>query len=168
MRRTQAGISLIEVLVSLLMTIVIAGGLFSVFTNTFASRDFVVGQGTAETAARTPIDDIADHLRNAQQYRSVEPPVAVTDSSVIADGTATSVTYYKSNSSSDTVRLWLDGTDLKRTADGSTSVVLSNVLSLEFQYFKALPDLSGNLNYNNSDSYVSRSEERRVGKECRL
>jgi len=94
-------------------------------------------------------------LRDAQQYHSVEPPVVVADSSCIAAATKTSVTYYKSNNSSDTVKLWLNGTDLSRTADGSTKVVLSHVQSLEFQYYKVLPDSGGNLNYNNNDSLVS-------------
>jgi hypothetical protein len=147
MRLRSRGASLVELLMSLLMTIIIAGALFAVFTNTYASRDFAVGQGSAETDARTPLDNLADHLRDAQQYHSVEPPTAVSQSSVIANGTATSVTYYKSNSSSDTVRLWLNGTDLDRTADGSTTTILKNVQTLEFQYFKT-PSASGN--YNNS------------------
>jgi hypothetical protein len=148
MRRTQAGITLVELLVSVLMTLVIAGALFSVFTNTYEMRDFVVGQGSAETGARTPIDELADHLRDAQQFWTTGgvTPTLVTQSSVIASGTATS--YYKSNSSTDTVRLWLSGTNLERTADGNTSVVLSNVNSLEFQYYKVVPDASGNVNYN--------------------
>lgn len=147
MRRFQAGVSYIELLVSLLMTIVIAGGLFSVFKNTYESRDFVVGQGTAETAARTPIDTLADHIRDAQQCH-IGSGSNVTDYSVIANGTATSVTYYKSDSSTDTVKYWLSGTDLKRTADGSTTTVLSNVQSLQFNYKKT--PASGN--YNNLDT----------------
>jgi hypothetical protein len=135
-------------LVSLLMTLVIAGALFSVFTNTFASRDVVVGQGNAETNVRTPLDTLADHLRDAQQYWTTgsNMPTQVSQSAVIADASATSVTYYKSNSSTDTVQYWLDGTDLKRTADGSTTVVMSNVNSLAFTYWKS------NGNYNDSSA----------------
>ena len=148
MRCTRAGLTLVEMLVSLLMTLVIAGALFTVFVNTFQSRDVVVGQGTAETNARTPIDDLADHLRDAQQYwtTGASQPSQVTQSKVIADGSATSITYYKSNSSTDTVQYWLDGTNLKRTADGTTSVVLSNVNALQFIYYKT----SASGNYNNS------------------
>ena len=110
------------------------------------SRDFAVGQGSAETDARTPLDNLADHLRDAQQYHSVEPPASVAQSSVIAAATATSVTYYRSNSSTDTVRLWLNGTDLDRTAGGSTTTILRNVQTLEFRYF--IPS-AGSQNYNN-------------------
>src|SRR5947209_14181646 len=111
MSRTRRGVTLIEMLVSLLMTIVIAGALFAIFTNTYQSRDFVVGQGGAETDARTPLDNLADHLRDAQQYWTTggTTPTAVNQSSVIAAGSKTSVTYYESNNSSDTVRLWLSG-----------------------------------------------------------
>jgi type II secretory pathway component PulJ len=147
MMRKQAGITLMEVLVTTVLMGVIAGGLFQVFANTYSDRDFVVRQGTLETASRTPIDTLADHIRNAQQVHSVEPPTQVAHSSVLAEGTKTSVTYYKSGSSTDTVKYWLSGTELKRTADGSTVTVLSDVQELEFQYFK-LP--AGSNNYNNS------------------
>jgi hypothetical protein len=140
-----------ELLVSVLMTLVIAGALFSVFTNTFASRDVVVGQGTAETSARTPLDDLADHLRNAQQYWTTgsTQPTQVTQSSVIADATTTSVTYYASNSSTDTVEYSLSGTNLVRTEGGSSSVVMQNVSSLAFTYYR-VP--SGSTAYNNSSA----------------
>ena len=145
--RRQAGITLMEVLVTTVLMGVIAGGLFQVFANTYSDRDFVVRQGTLETSSRAPIDALADHIRDAQQVHSVEPPTQVSQSSVIADGTKTSITYYKSGSSTDTVKYWLSGTDLKRTADGSTVTVLSDVQELEFQYFK-IP--AGSTNYNNS------------------
>jgi len=145
MRRTQAGMSITELLVSLLMTLVISGALFTAFVNTFQARDTVIGQGTVESAARTPIDDLADHLRNAQQYWTTgsTTPTAVTQSMVIAAGTTTSVTYYKSNSSTDTVRYWLSGSNLQRTADGTTTTVLANVQSLLITYYK---DAGGNYN----------------------
>lgn len=149
MKRTRAGVTLIELLVSVLMTLVIAGALFTVFTNTFEMRDVVVGQGTTETAARTPIDTLADHLRNGQQYwtTGTVTPTAVNQSSVIADGSATSVTYYRSNSASDTVRYFLDGTNLKRTDGSGTVIVMSDVSSLLFEYFK--PEGTSQ-NYNDS------------------
>lgn len=148
MRRTRAGVTLIELLVSVLMTLVISGALFSVFTNTFATRDVVVGQGNAETSARTPIDNLADHLRDAQQYWTTgsNTPTQVTQSSVIAAATTNSISYYKSNSVSDTVTYWLDGTNLKRTADGTTSIVMSGVNSLSFTYWKS------DGNYNDSSA----------------
>jgi type II secretory pathway component PulJ len=148
MRRTQAGISLLEMLVSLLMTLVISGALFTVFVNTFQSREVVVGQGTAETNARTPIDVMADHLRNAQQYWTTggTTPTLASQSSVLADASTTSVTYYASNNVSDTVQYWLDGTILKRTAGASTTVVMTGVQSLELTYYKT----DANANYNNS------------------
>jgi Tfp pilus assembly protein PilW len=154
MRRTQAGVSLMELLVSVLMTLVIAGALFSVFTNTFEMRDVVVGQGTTETSARTPLDLLADHLRNAQQYWTTgsTTPTLVSQSSVIAAGSATSVTYYRSNSSSDTVQYWLDGTNLKRTDAGGTTIVMSNVQSLAFTYYVNTSG-SYNVDYNDNTKY---------------
>ena len=147
MRRTRAGITLIEMLVSLLMTLVISGALFGVFVNTFNSRETVVGQGTAETNARTPIDVLADHLRNAQQYWTTggTNPTSASQSSVIANASATSVTYYASNSSTDTVMYWLDGTTLKRTDSSGVSSVMTGVQKLSFTYYKT----DANANYNN-------------------
>lgn len=147
MSRANRGVTLVEMLVSLLMTIVISGALFAIFTNTYQTRDFVVGQGGAETDARTPLDNLADHLRDAQQYWSTgTTPTTVSQSSVISAGSKTSVTYYESNNASDTVRLWLNGTDLDRTVGGITTTIIRNVQSLEFQYF--IP-ASGSQNYNN-------------------
>jgi hypothetical protein len=150
MSRTQRGVTLVELLVSLLMTIILSGALFSIFTNTYESRDFVVGQGGAETDARTPLDNLADHLRDAQQYwtTGAVAPTSSSQSSVIAAGTATSVTYYESNNATDTVRLWLNGTDLDRTVAGTTTTLIKNVKSLVFTYYVA-PSTAGVVNYNN-------------------
>lgn len=157
MRRSRSGTTLIEMLVSLLMTLVIGAALFSVFTNTYQMHDAAVGQGTTETAARTPIDDLADHLRDAQQYWNTvagAQPTSVSQSSVIAAGTASSVTYYESNSSSDTVRYWLSGTNLERTVGGNTTVVLTNVQALTFTYYKA-PSGSYNVDYNDVSLFTT-------------
>jgi Tfp pilus assembly protein PilV len=151
MKRRQMGLTLIELLISLLMSLVVAAGLFSIFTNTFAMHDAVVSQGSAETSARTPLDDVADHLRDAQQYwtTGAVTPTLVTQSSVIANATTTSVTYYRSNLSSDTVRYWLNGTNLTRTAGGTDTVLMGGVKTLTFTYWKA-PNANGN--YNNSSA----------------
>lgn len=160
MRLRSRGASLVELLMSLLMTIIIAGALFAVFTNTYASRDFAVGQGSAETDARTPLDNLADHLRDAQQYWITGSwnisPTSVGQSSTIKAGSANSLTYYKTSPDVDSspnavnvVTLFLNGTNLQRTADGATTTVMSNVQSLTFTYWVVPADASGNCNYNN-------------------
>jgi Tfp pilus assembly protein PilW len=154
MRRTQAGSSLLELLMSLLMTMVVAGALFSIFVNTYSMHDVVVGQGATEARSRTPIDLMADHLRNAQQYFVGGNEALVTNYKVVSAANATSVTYYRSNSSTDTVRYFLDGTLLRRTAGGTTTVAMSGINSLELIYFKA-PTTQGL--YNNA-SVVSTTD----------
>jgi hypothetical protein len=128
------------------MTLVLAAALFMIFTNAHDSQTMVVGQSDAETGARQPLDTLADHIRNAQQYKFASTE-NVNSYKVIASGTATTIEYYASNSSTDIVRYELTGTNLTRTADGATDTVMSNVQSLEFRYYK-LP--SGSTTYNNS------------------
>lgn len=144
----------IELLVSLVISLVVAGGLFMVFLTTHDSRDFTVGMGNAETQARTPIDIMCDHLRNAQQFKA-GGGTGVGDYTVISAGTATSVTYYASNSSTDVVTYAKSGTNLVRTDTTGTTTVMPNVQSLEFRYFKT-PLVGGNPSggYNNG-SFVA-------------
>lgn len=125
-----------------------------VFKTTHDTRDFTVGMGNAETQARQPIDTMVDHLRNAQQYKGGSG-TGISDYSVIAAGSATSVTYYASNSSTDTVTYGLSGTNLQRQDSSGTTTVLSNVQSLEFRYFKT-PNINGSPSgsYNNN-SFVA-------------
>jgi Tfp pilus assembly protein PilW len=130
----RRGASILELMASMMMTLVLAGALFTIFTTTHESREFVVGQTDAETQARQPLDRLADHLRNAQQYKfgSTE---TVNSYKVIAAGTATSVEYYASNDPNDTVRYFLSGTNLRRTVGGVTTTVMGNITAFNLSYF---------------------------------
>lgn len=126
----RRGASLFELIAAMFMMLLISGALFTIFRTTYFSHDAVVGQSDADTASRTPIDILADHLRNAQAAKAA-------GYAAIVSGGATEVTYYASDNTSDTVRYWLDGTDLKRTTGGTTTVVMSDVSALNFTYYKA-------------------------------
>lgn len=158
----RSGFSLIELMVSIIIMFVIAGALFAVFKNTYESRDFVVGQGLAEATSRTPIDTMADHLRNSQQYK-FGSGTSVGNYKVIESGTRTSVTYYRTDSATDTVRYFLDGTNLKRQeGSGTPVIVLRNVTSLELLYFKTPTTAGGYYNASvapTTDVHVPASAE---------
>ena len=130
MRRTT-GFSLFEMVVSLAVSLLVAGALFKVFVNSTQSQLVVTSQNDAETEARQPLDSLVDHLRNAQS-------VSGEGGAVIKSGTATSVEYYASNSTTDVVKYFLSGTDLMRqVGTAAATTAMTNVQELEFRYFKA-------------------------------
>ena len=127
MNRARGG-SLIELLVALAIMMVVGAGLFQFFVTSHLSHESVRVGNMAITDARQPIDIVADHIRNAQQY--------TTDNitySVIHSATASSVTYY-ANEAGATVQYALSGGNLVRTDAGGATTVLSNVSSLTFKY----------------------------------
>lgn len=128
--RSNSGLTIIELVITLAITLMVSGALLRVFVDSTTNIAFVEGQNDAEAQARQPLDTLIDHLRNAQVYKAA-------DLAVIESATATSVAYYASDSATDTVRYFLDGTDLKRTEGGVTNIVMGNVQELEFTYFKA-------------------------------
>ena len=128
--RRNSGLTIIELVITLVITLVVSGALLRVFVDSTTNQVFVEGQNDAEAQARQPLDTLIDHLRNAQASKA-------DDLAVIQSGAANSVTYYSSNSGIETVRYFLDGTDLKRTESAVTNIVMGNVQELEFTYFKA-------------------------------
>lgn len=130
--RSNSGLTIIELVISLAITMVVTGALLRVFVDSTTNQAFVEGQNDAEAQARQPLDTLIDHLRNAQANKD-------NDLAVIKSGAAISVEYYTSNGGGDdeTVRYFLDGTDLKRTEGAVTNIVMSNVQDLEFTYFKS-------------------------------
>ena len=128
--RRNSGLSLIELVISLVITLMISGALLRVFVDSITNQVFVESQNDAEAQARQPLDALIDHLRNAQASGPA-------DLAVIQSGTATAVTYYTSNIGTETVQYFLDDTDLKRTEGGVTNLVMRDVEELEFTYFKS-------------------------------
>lgn len=125
----RRGTTLVELLVALIILMVIGLGAFQFFISSNLAHESVVAGNAAITDARQPVDIVADHLRNAQQY--------TTDSitySVISAATATSVTYYV-DSAGATVNYALSGTTLQRIDATGTTNVLYNVSSLTFTYY---------------------------------
>lgn len=125
----QRGGSLIELLVALAIMMVVGAGLFQFFVTSHLSHESVRVSNMATTNARQPIDIVADHIRNAQQY--------TTDNitySVIHSATASSVTYYADEAGA-TVQYALSSGNLVRTDASGATTVLSNVSSLAFKYF---------------------------------
>jgi len=127
--RRNSGLSLIELMVTMMISLVIAGGLFKVFVDTTTHHVGVIDANDAETMSRQPLDTLVDHMRGAQAVEIGGTYQA------IKSGTATSVEYYFLESSTDVVKYFLDGTDLKRLEGGVTTVEITDVQSLEFRYY---------------------------------
>lgn len=127
--RRISGLTLIELVVTMFISLIVAGALFKVFVDNSAGQAFVQGQNEAETEARQPLDTLIDHLRNAQAVKSV-------DYAVLKSGTSDSVEYYTANSETEVVKYYLSGTDLKRKVGTDVATtVMTNVEELEFKYF---------------------------------
>lgn len=127
----RRGATLIESLVATIVLVVVLLGLASQFINVTLSRDAIMGGNNATTAGRQPIDIVADHIRNAQQYTTDNITYSVIDAA-----TATSVTYYK-DSAGATVSYYLENGDLKSNDGGTVATVLSGLTSLNLKYYLA-------------------------------
>lgn len=131
-RRT--GMTLIEMLVGALITTLLGAGLWTLVRSSYDSEALLLGQNSANTAARQAMDTLADKLRGAQPYAS-------DGNAAIKIANASDITCY-TNSSGDTVRLWRDTTTtpatLKQavTTGGTTTTTLfSGLQSLAFTYW---------------------------------
>ena len=131
MRLVRGGM-LLELLVSLVIVMIIGAGVFQYFVSANIGNEAVMSGNAAITGARQPVDIVADHIRNAQQYTGNN---GVTYS-VIHEATPTSITYYGTEGGA-TVTYALSGSTLQRTDASGTSDVLINVSSLNFRYFLA-------------------------------
>lgn len=131
MSKGRRAFTLIEALVTLIILAILLSGLFNI-SNTFGSaQGAVIDQGSADIDASREIDDLSDHLKNAQVCTN---PFGVMNS-VIETANASSFTYYI-NAAGRTVRYALAGTDLKRTDAAGTKVVMRNVSSVQCSYSK--------------------------------
>lgn len=131
MSRLRGGM-LVELLVSLVILMVIGAGIFQYFVAANIGNESVMSGNKATTDARQPVDIVADHIRNAQQYTGNG---GVTYS-VVHSASPTSITYYGTEGGA-TVTYALSGTTLQRTDASGTTDVLFNVSSLNFRYFLA-------------------------------
>ncbi len=149
----RLGYSLIELVVTLAIILVVGVGLSQVFLSVFASENTVTTQNDATTNARTPIDVLADHLRNAQGVK-----VSNVYYPAISAAAQSEITYR--TEANTTVRYWLDGTSLKRTDSAGTTVVMTGVSSLVFTYYKAASYYSSTYT-TTVDSHAPASDELR-------
>ncbi|GMV89388.1 MAG: hypothetical protein AMXMBFR81_23190 [Chthonomonas sp.] len=128
--KKQRGTTMIELLLAAMISLIIGAVTMVAFTDSVTMRDVATGQNRAFAMARTAVDSLADHLRNAQSN-------AGDADTAIGAATKTSVTYYGLNEGAlHPVTYFLEGTQLKRTDAEGTKVVLNHVSSLEFSYFK--------------------------------
>jgi hypothetical protein len=134
----QVGFTLLELLTASVVAILVGLGLLALITATYNSHRSVVNQNYVNAVGRTPVDTLADHLRNAWMPCSGSPCVRTSSSSVFAAASASSVTYYIDDAGS-TVRYYRDGSvsppTLVRVDGSGSSVVMSGLTSLQFTYY---------------------------------
>lgn len=120
---------MIEMLVCVVIIMLIGAGILGYFNASHSSFEANRVGNMAITDARQPIDIVADHIRNAQQYTTDNVTY-----SVIQSAAASSVTYY-TDAAGSTVTYALNGSNLERTDSTGTTVVLTGLTALNFKYF---------------------------------
>jgi hypothetical protein len=95
--------------------------LWTLLRTTYDSQYEVLGQNTANTYARQAIDELVDNLRGAK---------------AITAGSASELTF--TDNSGNVVRYWREGTNLRKTTNGSPTggtVVVTGINLLTFGYW---------------------------------
>jgi Tfp pilus assembly protein PilW len=127
--RNLRGAILVETLISLFIVSLIGAALFNFFLTGTSTPETLRVSNKAITDGREPIDTIADHIRNAQQYT----PDGTTYT-VISAASPTSITYYV-DAAGATVQYTLNGTNLQRIDSSGTTTVLTNLTALNIRYY---------------------------------
>jgi|GEM_PF-5557183 len=128
----RRGWTAIEAIVGLLCTAVLLTALYSLLGALNVVQTVTADMTASTRDARNALDTMADHLRTSQLCTASGGSL-VTNAS-IGSGATNDVTYY-SDSSGTTVRYFLSGTNLQRTAGGTTTTALTNVTSLSYTYY---------------------------------
>lgn len=134
MRTRKSGVTLIELMVGIVITLFLGSVFWGLLTVSYAVNSNVVGENLVSGEARKAVEIMASHLTNAQLNTSTS--AGVPDSAIDA-ATGTDITYYTDNTGTDTVRYRQNGTDLLRTDNTGDTVVAQNIQSLSLKYFKA-------------------------------
>lgn len=135
MKRRQTGITLIEMLIVGLISVILGLAVVALVRNTYESRAIILDQNNANANARAVLDDIADRVRGAQFPEGG-------GSTVFVAAGASSIQYYDyidlydrtQSRSLVQVRFFRDGDLLKQTVNGVTRTLMSGVQSLQFTY----------------------------------
>lgn len=146
-RPDQAGVSIIEILISLALGSVLALGVIQIFASSQASNDIIMGEARLTENSRYAVDAMARTLRltglrttpeelPALRFDSTDPAVAASDGTAVADdaparsvsvtagGTNTTLDAVKANT--DTITVQYQGLD-----DGSVTNCLGQTVAAD-------------------------------------
>jgi len=131
----QRAATLLEMLLITLIGALIAAMIFQQMTTLLAGQSMDMDTNLASTQTRQSLDAVADHLRNADAC-SVSASGTVDSVLDLTNTNATSVTYY-GDTTCTKVRYFLTSGTLSRTDNNVTTIIVRNVTSLTFKYYKA-------------------------------
>lgn len=134
MRNRRAGVTLVELMVGIVITLFLGSVFWGIMTISYSVNYNVVGKNMVSADARRAVELLASHLTNAQLNKSTSTGVL---NSAIHAAAATDITYYTDATGADTVRYRLSGTNLLRTDSGGDSVAATHIQSISLKYFKA-------------------------------
>ena len=120
--RIRRGFTLIEVLIASLVMTLLGLGVWTLLRSSYDSQYEIVGQNGANTNARQAVDELADHLRGANQLTA---------------GDQRSLTF--TDNSSNVIKYWRStGNSVLKTVNGlptGGAVVSQNITSMTFVYW---------------------------------
>jgi len=124
---------MLEMLLITMIGALIAGMIFQQMSTLLAGQKMDMDTNLASSQTRQILDIVADHLRSAD---ACTDSGAGTVDSVLDSASGISIVYY-GDSACTKVRYFLNNGTLSRTDGGVTTIVVRNVTSLSFTYYKA-------------------------------
>ena len=134
MKRLQTGITLIEMLIVGLISVILGLAVVALVRNTYDSRTIILDQNNANANARAVLDEIADRVRGAQFPSGGTTVFVAAGSSSVQYNDYWDLYDRTQARSLVQVRYFLDGTALRQTVNGVTKTLMTGVQSLQFTY----------------------------------
>ena len=138
MKNKNHGMTLIELLVSTLITVIIGSALVNLTSASYNSESYLMDQNAADALARKSVDLLADGWKASS---SAITTAGIRGADSLANGINASNIYYNCHDSSGAahvVHYWIANNNLMRTVDGlpsGGSIAINNISTLVFNYW---------------------------------
>ncbi len=119
----RRGVTLMEMLIAGLIMSLVGVGIFNMIRASYDSQDRIIDQNTSISRGRQTIDEWVDNMRGIANVTAAN---------------ATSMTVVTNAPSSQTIRYWKSGTDLRRTINNAPTggqIIVRDVQSLAISYY---------------------------------
>ena len=154
--RSPAGFSLVELMITMVSTVLVVGGVISAYMYGLRMTQFTKPKLEAADEARKAISLITDEIRSARNIKIGSGTISTfTEVAAFAPQVGSAIQLYPTTNTTTYIRYFWDSSEkkLKRTADGlSATYVIANSVSNEMVFRSE--DHLGNLLSNNFNNRV--------------